>query len=74
MPMKKIPFARPIPRSFEKAWLGQETPQSAMEKGGVCVCMCVYVCVCVCVTQPIPWKLLEDLVWLGDSSVHHEER
>lgn len=33
MPVKKIPFARPIPRSFEKAWLGQEPPQTAMEKG-----------------------------------------
>ncbi|XP_076472222.1 uncharacterized protein LOC143301721 isoform X2 [Babylonia areolata] len=32
LPMKKIPFARPIPRNFEKAWLGHETPQSAMEK------------------------------------------
>ena len=33
MPVKKIPFARPIPRSFEKAWLGQEPPQTSVDKG-----------------------------------------
>ncbi|XP_070207931.1 pre-mRNA 3' end processing protein WDR33-like isoform X2 [Littorina saxatilis] len=32
MHVKKIPFARPIPRSFEKAWLGQEPLPSSAEK------------------------------------------
>ena len=34
LPTKKVPFARPIPRSFEKAWLGQDAPPTTpAEKG-----------------------------------------
>jgi hypothetical protein len=38
MNMKKVPYARPIPRSFEKAWLGQESPSTTVESSKCPLC------------------------------------
>ena len=39
--LKKVPYSKPIPRNFEKAWLGHEIPQP-VEGEDQCECFVLF--------------------------------